>query len=391
VATILPHTESDPVALLLQYLVSFGNATGRTPHYIVDGTAHYPNLYTILAGPTATGRKGTSANRIRRVVTIADGAWAHNSVTGGISSGEGIIDAIRDPVIGIDKKTGAPVVTDAGVADKRLLLDEREFSGALEVMRREGNIVSRIVRDAWDCPPVLRTLTKNSKIRASDPFISIIGHITIDELRAKLDRNSAANGYGNRFLYGCVRRSKILPHGGSLADEAVSELGVATQQALQAAQALQRITMTGDAAALWETLYPGLSEGQSGLFGTLTARADAQTLRLALLYALMDGAGHIERVHLEAARALWTFCAASARYIFSDFTGDPSADDILRALRNAGGAGMSRTDIYTMLHCNIASGRIGAALNKLAIEGKVRCVKTKTNGRGRPTEMWFAV
>jgi hypothetical protein len=33
VATLLPQTEADPVALLLQYLVYFGNAVGRGPYY----------------------------------------------------------------------------------------------------------------------------------------------------------------------------------------------------------------------------------------------------------------------------------------------------------------------------------------------------------------------
>src|SRR5262249_10579974 len=33
VHTIEPHTEADPVAILLQYLISFGNAIGRGPYY----------------------------------------------------------------------------------------------------------------------------------------------------------------------------------------------------------------------------------------------------------------------------------------------------------------------------------------------------------------------
>jgi hypothetical protein len=38
VAQILPHTEGDPVALLLQYLISFGNSIGRQPYYLVERT-----------------------------------------------------------------------------------------------------------------------------------------------------------------------------------------------------------------------------------------------------------------------------------------------------------------------------------------------------------------
>src|SRR5262245_29780719 len=67
VGTILPHTESDPVALLLQYLTSFGNALGRGPYYQVEADRHFANLFAILVGQSAKSRKGTSANRIRQI------------------------------------------------------------------------------------------------------------------------------------------------------------------------------------------------------------------------------------------------------------------------------------------------------------------------------------
>jgi hypothetical protein len=61
VARILPDTESDPAALLLQYLVSFGNAVGRGPHYRIEQDRHFANLFTVLVGQTSKSRKGTSA------------------------------------------------------------------------------------------------------------------------------------------------------------------------------------------------------------------------------------------------------------------------------------------------------------------------------------------
>ena len=49
----------------------------------------------------------------------------------------------------------AKKIVDKGVDDKRLLLDEREFFQALTVMKRDGNTVSRMVRDAWDGRPLI--------------------------------------------------------------------------------------------------------------------------------------------------------------------------------------------------------------------------------------------
>src|SRR5262245_3846687 len=46
--TILPQSEADPVALLSQILVFFGNALGRTAHFNVEGDTHYLNLFSVL-------------------------------------------------------------------------------------------------------------------------------------------------------------------------------------------------------------------------------------------------------------------------------------------------------------------------------------------------------
>jgi len=95
VTSIAPHTESDPTALLLTYLTSFGNAVGRGPHYVVEDTRHFANLFTLLAGNTAKARKGTSSDRIRAIFQLADPVWAIERVQGGMSSGEGVITAVR--------------------------------------------------------------------------------------------------------------------------------------------------------------------------------------------------------------------------------------------------------------------------------------------------------
>ena len=97
--------------------------------------------------------------------------------------------------------------------------------------------------------------------------------------------------------------------------------------------------MNDSARQLWCEIYSGLSTGQPGLLGAITARAEAQTLRLALIYALLDGAREIDRVHIQAALAMWTYCAASARFIFGDLLGNTTADAILRALRKVAPSG----------------------------------------------------
>src|SRR5262249_5995669 len=161
VTALSPHTESDPAALLVQYLVSFGNVVGRKPFVRMANANHYPNIFAIIAGRTARSRKGTSGQDIRIVMDHVDPEWTRNNVKSGISSGEGIIEMVRDPRFEMNKKTKAMMCVDPGIADKRLLLDEREFSSALSKMKQETNIVSQVLRQAWDCvPPILATNTK---------------------------------------------------------------------------------------------------------------------------------------------------------------------------------------------------------------------------------------
>src|SRR5262249_4814251 len=189
VEALLPHTEAAAPALLLQYLASFGNMVGRKPYVRGGSTNHYPNIFVLIAGRTARSRKGTSAQDIRIVMDHVDPDWTRDNVKSGISSGEGIIEMVRDARYELDRKTQTMVCVDPGVFDKRLLLDEREFSSTLPKMKQETNIVSTILRQAGDCsPPVLASRAKHRPSVSTEPLISVVAHITIDELRLKLEK-----------------------------------------------------------------------------------------------------------------------------------------------------------------------------------------------------------
>ena len=110
---------------------------------------------------------------------------------------------------------------------------------------------------------------------------------------------------------------------------------------------------------LWHRVYPDLSRDVPGLLGAVTARAEAQTMRLACLYVLQDRSPVVRREHLESALAVWRYCEDSARFIFGDALGDPVADEILRALRRADD-GLTRTEINNLLGRNRAASSCAA-------------------------------
>lgn len=385
VRTIEPHTESDPAALLAQFLTAFGNVVGRSAFFQVEADRHRGNLFVLAVGESAKARKGTSLGQVKRLFHGMDDEWEANCTASGLSSGEGLIWAIRDAIKTMKK--GEEVETDPGVKDKRLLVIESEFASALNSVGRETNTLSATVRDAWDGRD-LRSLTKNSPAKATSPHISIIAHITRTELLRLLNATDIANGFGNRFLLFSVRRSKLLPHGGNLTDEALKPLSFRLMTAVAKAKQAREIRWSREAMQLWEEGYERLSEAKPGILGSMTARAEAQVIRLTLLYTLLDGETVIRPEHLKAGLAVWRYCADSCRYIFGDATGDPMADEILKQLRAAPG-GMTRTEIRDLFNRNRQRDQIDRSLSLL--KDLRRAYFIKEDSQGRPTERWFAI
>src|SRR5262249_36330898 len=151
-------------------------------------------------------------------------------------------------------------------------------------------------------------------------------------------------GFANRFLFGLVRRPHLLPSGGNLDDAVLADLGRRVRSALETFRRFTRLRRSHQAEQLWKGLYEEMALDLSGgLAGAITARAEAQVLRLSVVYAGLAGSSEIDVPHLEAAWAVWHFCEASAAYIFESATGDEVADRLLRALREAAPAGLDGT------------------------------------------------
>jgi hypothetical protein len=111
VRVIEPSSEADSAALLIQTLVGFGNLLGRTAHCVVEADKHHGNEFAVLVGRTSKARKGTSWGRVHGLLTDAEEEWASERVQTGLSSGEGLIWAVRDPIVKRErvKERGEPV------------------------------------------------------------------------------------------------------------------------------------------------------------------------------------------------------------------------------------------------------------------------------------------
>lgn len=375
VHTIEPHTEADSAHVLMSLLTGFGAAVGSGPHALAGNAEHPARLFSVVVGATAKARKGTSWATVRRVLEAADPKFFATQVLGGWGSGEAVVDAVRD-------SRGAG---DEGARDKRMLVQEGEFARFLRAAARDGSTLSMTARDAWDGVR-LQARSRQSVTVATGHHIVILGHITVEELRARLTEVDMASGFANRFLFALGRRSQLLPEGGNLDDQDVHHLGAKVAGALERARKIGRVRRTEAAEERWAELYEQMAhDDPGGMVGALTCRDEPQCLRLSVVYALLDGARLVAPVHLEAAWALWRYCRDSAAYIFGDSLGDEVADRLLAALRLAGEAGLDQTAQHRALGGHVSSNRLKVAQQKLDERGLV-VARTETTA-GRPREV----
>jgi hypothetical protein len=364
VRAIEPHSEADPAALLIQTLVGFGNIIGRTAHFVAEADRHYLNLFAVVVGASSHGRKGSSWGHIKRLLDGVESDWSR-CIVGGLSSGEGLIHHVRDGE-GTLKKY------------KRALVLESEFASVLRVQKRLSNTLSATLRQAWDTGD-LSVMRRNSPDKATGAHISIIGHITADELRDCLQKTDALNGYANRFLWVFAQRSKKLPEGGYFHQADTTPFVRRLAEAAKSARVVGEMRRDAEAAELWREIYDRLDEETDSNIAPILSRAEAQIMRLACVYALLDCSAVVRRVHLEAAHALWRYCEASVVCIFGDAPNDRVSSKIMDALIEAGEAGLTQTEINYLFKGRVKA--IWRVLRDMQAQGLVSPATEQTAGR----------
>lgn len=371
------YTEADPVAVHTHLLAEFSCYVGKqpAPQVLLGGIANPILFWPVITGETAKGRKGTASKEAELFVERAFPEWSKEQLRGNLSTGEGLAYAVRDA--GFEQN-------DQGVTDKRLYLVQSEFGSMLKMMGREGNSLSGTIRDAWDGND-LAPLTKGSRVRATRPHIVIVGHVTKDELRKELKQTEQCNGFGNRFVWFAVKRSKILPFPETRDEVRLDKLAGRLKEAGAFANTVRSVSWSSKAKAAWEKVYPMLSEGRSGPIGALMGRAETQVGRLAALYALLDQQSDIDEDHLQAALALWQYSEDSVQWIFG--LDGPNMDDenvLLRALVQSGG--LSDTAISRHFGKNQNVAYLNRIKESLERQGLAHSVTEQTGGR--PCRIW---
>lgn len=387
VASVMPFTEAHDAAVLATLLSRFGATIGNFPHLRADNRTHAARIWPLIVGKTSTGAKGTSAGVVDALFDAAQQqhpVWELPKI-GGLSSGEGLIELVRDGN-GLEPDAKG---FDEGVADKRLFIEESEFGGTLAVMERNGSILPRVLRDSWD-GSTLRTLTRTSPLAATGAHIVIVGHVTPGELKVKLTEAQMAGGTMNRFIPVASRRTKLCPEGGNIPEAIVDAAGQVLAERVQHARGVDQLKRTPDADQLWRDRYGDLRrELPDGQVAKMLARAVPQVLRLSLVYALLDGHSEIDREHLEAAFALWDYATATAQWMFGIEPDSKEQDALVDFIAAVGTTGRTKTEITRdHFQAHKKGAEIDAILVPLLRDGRLRQEEIK--GKGRAVTRYYA-
>jgi bifunctional DNA primase/polymerase-like protein len=390
VRVLEPSTEADPAAVLFVLLSMLGNYVGRKPHLWAGATDHPPRLWPLLVGKTGAGKKGTAVNVAAWFMRQYDEEYMRDNLTSGLSTAEGLIQEVADPKPEKGAE-GAEDGFDPGLVppDKRRIFREDEFATLLGRSRRENNVISAAVREAYDGVP-MRVKTRTDPLVATDHHISIIGAITPEELLAKLSDTDVANGFANRFLVVYSSRSKSLPRDVPFDRAAVNGLLTRLDRTVRAVAGVRGMGWTELGAKAWDEYYLAMDSRNlpGGRTADLVNRWNANTLRLAVTYALLDGLGEVDEVHVRAAIACWHYIEASIRAIFDDETADRELQRLMEYIDQAPEPGWrSRNDVYAGLFAkHIGKAELDALLEKLCRTGKYegRKVQAVDEATGKP-------
>jgi hypothetical protein len=392
-------TEGDRNIILLTFLVYAGNFLGREYYVRTGADRQCANLYLCVVGGTSGGRKGSAISAAESFFTQGSNPPKLPKIVYGVSSGEGVIHQVRDAKTKreLNKKTKQfeDIILDEGVTDKRVLFNLSEFQQYIAAMRRQESILASIIRQAWD-KGMIASPSKNNEVISTNAYISMVAATSKEELLVEVTATDAHNGTLNRIMFACAQRSRLLPEGGEFDELYNSDKWKELQRRFHenvknaTGGASLRVERESDTQDDWgrndftgRGLYYTLSRPRIGQWGTITARAPQQVIRLSLIFAIINGHSRIQTTDQDAAVECWRFCDDSTKYIFGDRVEDARAVQILTTLRELPN-GLTRSQMGEMWR----GKDLDESLGWLAKVGLIYRHEERTSGR--PAERWFA-
>jgi len=395
VARIASHnTEVNPVSAALSFLSFIGANVGRDTFLLINNTYHHPRLFTLHIGRSSRGGKGDSqqlTHRIRKRIEALEPDLLGKTHTGGLSSGEGLAAMIHDGY----GETSA-------IKDKRLWVVEGELANVLKKVAREGNVLSATLREMWDGSDI-KPAVKTRPMGATDPHIGMHACITPTELSKTMSRGEIDNGFANRFLMIWAENIGCVPFPKASTDSIIDDLAELSIDVIKFALGdypdrtnSKEMYLSDSARLFYGQVYRQYKMPlDNELVAGLLARRAPYTIRLAMLFALMEKTRVIEESHLRAAAAWVEYATQTVRFIFHSERQTEKATEInknavkiLDFLEDKP-AGCSASDINNFcFKGHVNSAKIKEALHYLLTENPPLIISKKSTTGGRPKKLY---
>jgi hypothetical protein len=379
------HSEADSGGLMGHLLTGMSGIVGPNVRVKVGTGSHPVFVWTGLIGDSNDGRKGEVSSAIDPFLEFADKNFMDNNRMGKLSSGEGMIARIRDEVFKTDKE-GVETLK-CGTKDKRLFVEAGELVNIM-INSAMGNLGGDLC-DTWDGKNLYNP-TREDPMVVTKPGVVISGHIPPLRFIKQAGMAWITSGTGNRFLYFFVNGSKLVPIAKTTPEWYAERerLGNLLGERLAKVRKLGECTIDLDeeASAYYEThLYKKLRtvpKGMPTLASELLTRRAPHCLRVAAVYAIINGHKDITLEDLKAAEDVVDFSTATIAYLVSKYRAFTSSGElmglkVLDALNEAGKVGLTRTHIGTnLLHTRVKPKDLDDLLEELG------AVRVKRMGAG---------
>ena len=395
------HTEATREALHQTLLTGLCPLLGILPR-IPQPLRATPNIFTVIVGKQFSGKKGTSwldieQNFLKPIagqLNLSDD-WMNARVTN-VESGQGIINLIHH-------------------GDPNRLFVLQEFKSLFDAMTRDSSNVDSVLRQAFDRESLQVNRARDVQ-RVDDANISIIGHITPDELTEQVRSVWAVNGFFRRWLWCYSESSKevnsIMPE--NIAADLVDLFVLAIENARRHAS----VTLTPEAWDYWAEWRRSLATDDESFITKASAGHESRVARMALVLALLDldaqadlpdmdrtvgetlqqgprehhyGEREIVGVkHLKTAIRWNQYSIDTLEYVFGNRRWDHTTQKIYDWLEEYGELELSQ--IYSQVFKgNKSKDEIRQSGEKLERAGAIRRVLRRKAGatKGRKAEVWI--
>jgi hypothetical protein len=377
-------------AVAMGFLVGMGNILGRE-FVFAQGNNHL-NMFAVVVGFSEEGGKGMAWNPSESLLRHIDYEWMNKRRYGSFNSGDGIVVVLRN---------NRKIPKDRTTLDNRLFIQTEEFSKVLKAINWANNNLEEVLCECWDCKSAINSTNKKDDFFAENPFVSIFGNTTPRALKVYLGILQQENGFGNRFLWPMVRKTRVesFPEdvGWYQHQNVLKHFGEVLEWARKLKeQAPPEGILMGWANDGVRDLWDSFCKSYDKISNVLLARRKPIVLRLASNFAVFEKSLKVGVKHLEAGMEHWRYNVDSIDHNFGDdiCITNPKTKAMFWLLQKApigpsGSPELSRTALSTgAFRGNQASPvEVQQAFHGL-LEAKVARFEMR-KGLGRATEMWI--